>query len=79
MFLILALTDELQVQVRNCLDKGDELKSLLESRQAFENALEKIQLWLNEAEVSLSGDIKPTNLQLIQEHLNKVMQRIKAF
>lgn len=67
-----ALGDEFDKLSKKADDRDDWLKRLLDNRQDFEGRADKIRQWLNEAEVALSGDVRLSSLQAIQDQLNKV-------
>ncbi|XP_075225316.1 muscle-specific protein 300 kDa isoform X2 [Lycorma delicatula] len=60
--------EKIQKRLQN---KVSALSDLHDIRKQFEIDVEKIQAWLNEAEVSLSADVRTANLDLIQEQLSK--------
>lgn len=53
------------------LSKTKQLGELLDGRKAFENDVAKLNNWLNEAEVSVSGDLRTTGLPILEEQLAK--------
>lgn len=59
---------------KKCRNKLSSLQDLLTGRRKFEADVEACQAWMNEAEVALSAELRTSNLQLIQEQLNKVCQ-----
>ena len=48
------------------------LSALLEGRRSLETDMDRCLQWLNEAEVAISAEIRATNLELLQEQLQKV-------
>lgn len=52
-------------------NKTKTLADLLEGRKAFEGEVAKLNNWLNEAEVSTSGDLRTTSLPILEEQLAK--------
>lgn len=51
--------------------KSKFLADLLKDRQQFEAATVQVVNWLNEAELATSGDIRTTNLHILEEQLAK--------
>lgn len=51
--------------------KSKLLADLLKDRQQFEVATAQVVNWLNEAELATSGDIRTTNLHILEEQLTK--------
>ncbi|XP_024081429.1 nesprin-1 [Cimex lectularius] len=62
--------DHLKV-IKKSEDRDKWLKSLLDNRQDFEGKNDKIQQWLDQAEVALSADIRAPSLAVIEEQLSK--------
>lgn len=73
-FLVIsAIGDEFDKLSKKAANRDDQLKGLLDNRKDFEARADKIRQWLNEAEVALSGDVRLSSLQAIQDQLNKVL------
>ncbi|CAH1403532.1 unnamed protein product [Nezara viridula] len=69
--IVKAISEEHTRNVNEGVERDGNLKKLLETRLSFEASLEKIQQWLNQAEVSLSADVRGSSLKVIQEQLDK--------
>lgn len=54
--------------------KAKFLSDLLKDRQQFEAATLQVVNWLNEAELASSGDIRTTNLHILEEQLAKYLR-----
>lgn len=52
-------------------NKTKTLTDLLDGRKLFENDVGKLNNWLNEAEISTSGDLRTTSLPILEEQLQK--------
>jgi len=47
-------------------------KSVLEKRKMFDNNVNSCQQWFSEVEVIMSADIRLSNLNIIEDQLQKV-------
>lgn len=66
------LTDKYEKLRAQVAAKLASLAELLQSRRTFEEEVEKCEHWLNQAEVATSGDMRTTNVALLEELLTKV-------
>lgn len=53
-------------------ERLESLNDLLSSRKQFEADVNEVEHWLKEAEVSLSAEIRASNVGLLEEQLAKV-------
>lgn len=72
---LVVLLNEIENDHRNlreeALNKTKQLGELLDGRKGFENDVAKLNNWLNEAEVIVSGDLRTTGLPILEEQLAK--------
>ena len=56
-------------------DKINDLKTVKENRSVFEERYNGSLRWLHEADVALSGEVRTTGLDVLQQQLTKVKKK----